>query len=139
MKDWKLVDIPRFYDVTRGGTLGVAEINKVADGVFDSARRVYYIVNNEEKMIERGGHYHPAGGKQEFWLVPTGRLIADLHGPNKCQIGLILDQKQALLIPSGVWHSVKLDPGTVLISVSSTNFHKDESVMEMPSCHCQKK
>jgi len=136
---WKIVELPTITDEVRGGSLIIAEINKVTGNAFTAARRVYYIINTENQQISRGGHYHPVGGKQEILLALSGKAIFDLHGPGACQEGLILDRPtQALFIPGNVWHAVKLDPGTILVSIASTNYDAKESIPDLPFCSCKR-
>lgn len=143
MPDWKLVELPRFTDPNRGGILSVADVAKVTCGSFGNARRVYFIANHESEAIVRGGHYHPDGGKLEFMFVPIGRASAELHSSSGCDENLILDEPKekpvyGVFIPSNVWHRVKIYPGSILVSIASTNFDPSESIADMPLCACKK-
>lgn len=143
MPDWKLVELPRFADPNRGGILSVAEVAKVTDGVFDGARRVYFIVNHERKVIVRGGHYHPAGGKLEFMFVPVGLAAVELHSASGCdEMVFLYEPKQkavkGIFIPANVWHRVKIYPGSVLVSIASTNYDPSESIADLSTCACKK-
>lgn len=143
MPDWKLVELSRFADDKRGGILSVAEVAKVTCGSFGSARRVYFIANHERKVIVRGGHYHPSEGKLEFMFVPIGLASVELHSASGCDENLFLDEPKqkpvcGVFIPSNVWHRVKIYPGSVLVSIASTNFDPSESIADLPPCACKK-
>jgi len=130
---WELVELSSFFTEGKPGQLIVAEIENVTDGLFEEARRVYWIVNNTQGWSERGGHYHPVGGKQEFMVCLFGRAIFTLEDADKREVYFELSGPNwAVVIPSGVWHSVELSPGAILLSVASTNFESDEAITNKP-------
>ncbi len=135
---WKLVDLPVFFDKSRGGRFYVAEVAKVAEGLFTSAPRIYFIANNEARVITRGGHCHPENGKSEFLCAICGFATVELHGAEACHGGVVLDApEKVLLIPPGVWHGVTLYAGAVLLVVASTVYSPNECVADKPSCFCR--
>ncbi|OGF64217.1 hypothetical protein A2661_00535 [Candidatus Giovannonibacteria bacterium RIFCSPHIGHO2_01_FULL_45_24] len=138
MTKWAVVKFLEFVDQKRGGVLVASEVIRDTNGAFEAARRVYYIVNNTGDAIKRGGHYHPHGGKQEIWLVPVGRVTTNLHSAKECQEVVLDSRDRALFIPGDVWHDARLDPGTVLICIASTNYNPAESISSLPSCACKK-
>lgn len=135
MARWRLVNLPVHKTDSRPQPLVVAELGAVTRGLFDAARRVYWIVNNGDTTIRRGAHYHPEGGKQELMVAFHGQAKVELHSREECDTVLLDTPYQALVIPSGVWHEVLLTPGAALVVVASTNFQPDESHTELP-CKC---
>lgn len=127
---WKLVDLPSFRVSGKPGLLVDAEVAKVTEGLFDSAPRNYWIVNDTSEPTARGGHYHPTEGKQECLICLCGRAVVELHSKECCE-SVVLDRPDlALVIPAEIWHKVLLSVGGVLLSIASRPFDKDESRTE---------
>ena len=139
MNKWKIIDLPIRENIPdKPGKLIFSEVKEVTGGNFNSARRVYWIINNTQEDASRGGHYHPQGGKQEYIVCLSGKMEVELHSENKCEDIFIDKPNLALYIPCGVWHRVILSPGAVFLSVASTNFDPNESINDLPACFCGK-
>lgn len=137
-RPWKIVDLQAIHAAGKPGRLVVAEMAKLAPEFFpgDAAPRVYWIVNDSGGWSARGGHYHPDGGKRELLVAVTGIVEVDLHSAQACGETLLVSvSSQGLLIPNGVWHGVRLSPGSVLLSIASTLYAPDESISSKP-CRC---
>lgn len=112
----------------------IAEVEQSTEGLFDAARRVYWVLNNGDEKKDHGGHYHPKGGKQEILVCLAGRAevkLIDAKG-NADEFSLT-DPSKGLLVVSGVWHQITLFPGTVLLSIASTNYDPNEAISEYPA------
>lgn len=129
-RPWKLVTLPSHRTVGKPGLLVLSETPKVTDGLFDTAPRNYWIVNDTSEPTTRGKHYHPRGGKQEYLVCLSGRAVVELHSQGGCD-NVVLDRPDlALVIPSEVWHGVTLTPGAILLSTASTLYNSDEARTE---------
>ena len=117
--------------------LTIAELVKIAPAFFpnNAAPRTYWIINDTQEWSMRGGHYHPEGGKREFVVALAGRIGFELHAEASCGDAWLDSPEFGLLIPNGVWHSVRLSPGAILLSIVSTLYAPDESVTTKP-CRC---
>jgi hypothetical protein len=134
---WKIVNLQNVRTPGKPGLLAIAELAKIAAGFFpdDAAPRVYWIINDGPEWSLRGGHYHPEGGKRELIMALSGQIEFDLHAVAACGKLRIETPTQGLLISSGVWHGVRLSPGAILLSIASTLYMPDESVMAK-LCNC---
>jgi len=137
-RPWKNVELQAIYTAGKPGRLVVAEPVKLAPEFFpgDAAPRVYWIVNDSGVWSERGGHYHPEGGKRELLVAVSGVVEVELHSAAACEeLVLVGASPLGLLIPNGVWHGVRIGPGSVLLSIASTLYAPDESVTTKPCRH----
>ncbi|MEK7159494.1 MAG: FdtA/QdtA family cupin domain-containing protein [Patescibacteria group bacterium] len=117
------------------GDLIIAEPRKICLNFFHSAPRVYWIINNTEQEVERGGHCHPQGGKREIMICLSGLANVELHCLQFCTHVTLDSPKQGLLVPNMLWHKVRLAPGAILLSIASTERSSDECIDKMP-CNC---
>lgn len=132
---WKLTRLKTFSSPEKPSPLFVAEIGQLTEGLFEASRRVYMICNRSKGSETRGGHRHPAGGKLEFLICVSGVMSVRLHYPGACgRVGLF-HPDQALVISSDVWHEITLEPGSMLLSVASTNFDPKEALTDK-LCDC---
>jgi dTDP-4-dehydrorhamnose 3,5-epimerase-like enzyme len=125
-----LVELPTFTH--KEGKLILAEVRKVSSGLFLSAPRVYWIVNDTEKEIERGGHYHPKGGKKEIMICLSGKANIELHAQAFCTHVTLDSPKLGLLIPNMLWHKVLMFPGAILLCIASTEYNQEECSTALP-------
>lgn len=111
----------------------IAEVEASTGKRFDAARRVYWVVNLGDEVKDHGGHYHPEGGKQEILVCLGGTAhvkLVDASGNE--DIFDLNDPRVGLVVVSGVWHQLSLEPDTILLSIASTNYASDEAVTEKP-------
>ena len=125
-----LVELPTFTH--KEGKLIIAEVRKISADMFLSAPRVYWIVNDTGKEIERGGHYHPEGGKKEIMVCLTGKANVELHSKTFCTHVTLDSPKLGLLIPNMLWHKVLMFPGAILLCIASTEYHNEECLTALP-------
>ena len=134
-RPWKIVDLQSVRTAGKPGLLCVVELVKHANGLFDAAPRVYFIINDSRDWSARGGHYHPEGGKKELIVALRGTIEFDLHAVEGCDRVVLETPTQGLLIPNGVWHGVRLSRGAILLSIASTLYDPGESLSDRP-CAC---
>lgn len=132
---WRHVRLPQMRDAGRGGVLTVLELLDASAGVVPEARRVYTLANDQDAPIARGGHRHPAGGKQEILTVVRGWVRLDLHARGGCARVRLEDPADAVVVPSEVWHGVTPGPGAILLAIATTPYAAGESLAERP-CRC---
>ncbi len=132
---WQIVDLQAFRIAGKPGLLAVAELPKQALGLFDSSPRVYFIVNDSGDWSARGGHLHPSGGKKELIVALQGAIGFDLHSAGGCGRVTLDVPTRGLLIPNGTWHGARISPGGILLSITSTLYAPDESILDKP-CGC---
>lgn len=135
VRPWKIVDLQNVRTEGKPGLLAIAELPKHVLGLFASAPRVYFIVNDSGDWSARGGHYHPEGGKKELIVAVQGMIEFDLHAAGGCGREVLETPTRGLVIPNGVWHGVRLSPGAVLLSIASTLYLPDEARTEK-LCGC---
>lgn len=127
-----LVEMPHFVSPEKTGPLSVVEPGKIPECPFDVAKRVYYIVNNGFEPETRGGHYHPEGGKQEILICLFGAVDLSLISPSGGDQISLMKPWEGVIIPSGVWHEVRLAPQSILLSVASTLYDPNEAIASFP-------
>ncbi|MEK7546249.1 MAG: FdtA/QdtA family cupin domain-containing protein [Patescibacteria group bacterium] len=132
---WKIVDLQCVRTSGKPGLLAIAELPKHVLGLFSSAPRVYFIVNDSGDWSVRGGHFHPEGGKKELIIALQGRIEFDLHAAAGCGREVLESPTRGLVIPNGVWHGVRLSPGAILLSIASTLYAPDEAIAARPCQH----
>ena len=134
-RPWKIVDLQAIRTAGKPGLMVVTELPKHAAGLFETSPRTYFIVNDTDAWSARGGHRHPAGGKKELIVAVRGAVEFDLHSADACGREVLEDPGRGLLIPNDVWHGVRLSPGAVLLSIASTLYAPEESLLDK-LCAC---
>lgn len=133
-KRWKLVDLQSIKTGgKKKGQLVVVEPVKL--DTFITAPRIYYILTQEESV--RGGHYHPEKNKEEIIICLQGEIEVTMHSVEACETMTLSSPDKGLFIPHGVWHQVKMSPGSILLSIEATLFDSKESIETFPyKCEC---
>jgi len=108
----KFGELPSFKDPR--GTLTVIE--KVLPF---SIQRVYYIYDTNE--LPRGGHQHHIGQQALICLHKT--CVVEVKTDHFHQDFSLCHPHQYLLLEPHEWHSIKFDPGAILLVLASTHYN----------------
>jgi hypothetical protein len=128
MTPWKIIDLPS--NRVKPGLLAMSQPEDITGGLFSEAKRVYWIINDTDTPTLRGNHYHPKGGKIEYLVALHGTIEVGLHSSEECGTVILDNPTKALIIPSGVWHSVTISVGGIMLAVASTKQAPGESLPE---------
>lgn len=132
---WKIVHFPELG--YKPGLLIIAQNFLKVTELFEECRRVYWIINNTPYPVERGGHFHPAGGKKEILVCLNGRAEIIFHSADGCE-NIDLDYPSVgVVIREETWHKVILSPGAILLAIASTVQSPDEAIEFLPRCQCR--
>ena len=116
------------------GAMFVAELDEISHGLIGKAPRVYWVINDPAKPEdERGGHYHPEGGKTEILFCMHGTMHVTLKEIDQEDVTITVNSpNKGIYIGPNVWHGVKMEGNAVLMSIASTNYQVDEKISEWP-------
>lgn len=135
MSGWFKVTLPKHIVSEKSGFLTVAEIKEITNGLFCSAPRIYFVVNNTNVSSVRGCHRHPE--KKELIVCAHGIITVELHAFDCCGIVLLDDPTKGLVIDVGTWHKHILEPSSVLIGITSVPYNQHESINNRAlNCYC---
>jgi oxalate decarboxylase/phosphoglucose isomerase-like protein (cupin superfamily) len=125
-------------DEKLGSLYRVAIMSNPAIAVFfpHGCREAYFIVNDTGRIAVRAGHVHAVGTKAEMFVVVCGKAEVVLHSLGGCGTITLQSPKDALLVKPGVWHSVHLTPGAILLVFSSITDEEDSGTKGGRPCKC---
>ncbi len=118
------------------GTLYLVDIATLAPDLFPhGCPASYFIIAEQKRSTRRGAHGHPVGSKAEIFVVLVGRALVTLHSTEGCGTVELDQPDDALLVIPGVWHSVDLEAGSILLVYSSLTMEETQDFTELP-CQC---
>jgi len=113
----QLLEFPSFKD--NRGTLTVIE-----KALPFSIQRVYYIYDTNE--LPRAGHRHHEG--QQALICLHKSSVVQVKTESFHQDFSLCHPHQCLVLESYEWHSIKFEPGSILLVLASTYYNSDNYI-----------
>lgn len=135
----RTLKLPVFVSDEKPGSLYRVAINADPEtAVFfpQGCRESYFIINDTDSDAVRGGHVHGIGTKAEIFVAVQGRAHVVYHSPDGCGDISLESPEHGLCIPPGVWHSVRLTPGSILVVYASVTIEEDNTTTDAKPCSC---